>query len=59
LTISTPFRPSPPSLVALPSTLPLEQSLILAWWQLISLVAATVTLFAAAYITFMPQEVRA
>jgi ABC-2 type transport system permease protein len=45
--------------LALPSTLSLEQSLILAWWQLISLVAATVMLFAAAYITFMRQEVRA
>ena len=45
--------------LALPSTLPLEQSLILAWWQLISLVAVTVALFAAAYITFMRQEVRA
>lgn len=44
---------------ALPSTLPLDQSLILAWWQLISLVAGTVVLFAAAYVTFMRQEVRA
>ncbi|HWM20597.1 MAG TPA: ABC transporter permease [Ilumatobacteraceae bacterium] len=45
--------------LALPSTLPLDQSLILAWWQLISLVAGAVVLFAAAYVTFMRQEVRA
>jgi ABC-2 type transport system permease protein len=45
--------------LALPTTLPLDQSLILAWWQLISLVAGTVVLFAAAYVTFMRQEVRA
>jgi ABC-2 type transport system permease protein len=45
--------------LALPSTLPIDQSLILAWWQLIALVASTVVLFAAAYVTFMRQEVRA
>ena len=45
--------------LALPTTLPLDQSLILAWWQLISLVAGTAVLFAAAYVTFMRQEVRA
>jgi ABC-2 type transport system permease protein len=44
---------------ALPSTLPLEQSLVLAWWQVVVLVAATIVLFAAAYLTFMRQEVRA
>lgn len=44
---------------ALPSTLPLDQSLILAWWQLVALIAATVVLFAAGYIAFMRQEVRA
>jgi ABC-2 type transport system permease protein len=44
---------------ALPSTLPLEESLVLAWWQLMTLVAVTVVLFAAAYLTFMRQEVRA
>ncbi|MCU1359914.1 MAG: transporter permease [Ilumatobacteraceae bacterium] len=44
---------------ALPSTLPLDQSLILAWWQLVALIAATVVIFAAAYIAFMRQEVRA
>ena len=45
--------------LALPSSLPLDQSLLLAWWQVVVLVAATVVLFAAAYITFMRQEVRA
>jgi ABC-2 type transport system permease protein len=45
--------------LALPSTLPLDQSLLLAWWQVVVLVAATVVLFAAAYTTFMRQEVRA
>jgi ABC-2 type transport system permease protein len=45
--------------LALPSSLPLDQSLVLAWWQLISLVAGTVVLFALAYIMFMRQEVRA
>ncbi len=44
---------------ALPSSLPLEQSLLLAWWQVVVLVAGTIVLFAAAYTTFMRQEVRA
>lgn len=44
---------------ALPSSLPLDQSLILAWWQLVALVAATFVLFAGAYVAFMRQEVRA
>jgi ABC-2 type transport system permease protein len=44
---------------ALPSSLPLDQSLLLAWWQVVVLVAATIVLFAAAYTTFMRQEVRA
>jgi ABC-type transport system involved in multi-copper enzyme maturation permease subunit len=38
---------------------PCSTNLILAWWQLISLVAGTVVVFAAAYVTFMRQEVRA
>jgi ABC-2 type transport system permease protein len=45
--------------LALPSTLPLDQSLVLAWWQLITLVGGTVALFAGAYVAFMRQEVRA
>ena len=44
---------------ALPTSLPLDQSLLLAWWQVVVLVAGTVVLFAAAYIIFMRQEVRA
>ena len=44
---------------ALPSTLPLEQSLLLAWWQLVVLVAGTIVIFGAAYLAFMRQEVRA
>jgi ABC-2 type transport system permease protein len=44
---------------ALPSTLPLEESLVLAWWQLMTLVAVTIVLFAGAYVAFMRQEVRA
>lgn len=44
---------------ALPSNLPLPDSLVLAWWQLVAIVGGTVALFAAAYLTFMRQEVRA
>ncbi|MET0146464.1 MAG: ABC transporter permease subunit [Ilumatobacteraceae bacterium] len=44
---------------ALPSSLPLDQSLVLAWWQVVALVAVTIVLFAAAYTIFMRQEVRA
>ena len=45
--------------LALPSALSLEQSLLLAWWQVVALVAGTIIVFVAAYITFMRQEVRA
>ncbi len=44
---------------ALPSNLPLSDSLMLAWWQLVAIVGGTVALFAGAYLTFMRQEVRA
>jgi ABC-2 type transport system permease protein len=44
---------------ALPSTLPLIDSLLLAWWQLVAIVGGCVLLFAGAYLTFMRQEVRA
>ena len=44
---------------ALPSALPLSDSLTLAWWQLMALGAGTIGLFTAAYLTFMRQEVRA
>src|SRR5262245_3469351 len=44
---------------ALPSTLSLDQSLLLAWWQFVVLVAGTIVVFAAAYLAFLRQEVRA
>jgi ABC-2 type transport system permease protein len=50
---------SAPDPAALPSTLPLSESLQLAWWQLVVLVAGTIVLFAAAYLVFLRQEVRA
>ena len=44
--------------LALPSALSLDQSLLLAWWQVVALVAGTIIVFVVAYITFMRQEVR-
>ena len=44
---------------ALPSELPLRESLLLAWWQLIAIVGGGIALFAAAYLGFLRQEVRA
>ena len=44
---------------ALPSTLSLSESLVLAWWQVAALVGGVVVLFAIAYTVFMRQEVRA
>jgi ABC-2 type transport system permease protein len=44
---------------ALPSTLSLDQSLLLAWWQFVVLVAGTIVMFAVAYVAFLRQEVRA
>lgn len=44
---------------ALPSNLPLADSLQLAWWQLVAIVGGAVALFAGAYVAFMRQEVRA
>ena len=44
---------------ALPSTLSLSESLVLAWWQVAALVGVVIVLFAGAYATFMRQEVRA
>ena len=44
---------------SLPSTLSLDQSLLLAWWQFVVLVAGTIVVFAAAYLAFLRQEVRA
>jgi ABC-2 type transport system permease protein len=44
---------------AIPSTLTLDQSLLLVWVQIVAMVALTVASFAVAYILFMRQEVRA
>ena len=44
---------------AVPSTLPIEQSLLLVWVQVVGIVALTVVSFAVAYVLFMRQEVRA
>jgi ABC-2 type transport system permease protein len=44
---------------AVPGTLSLDQSLLLAWPQTVGLVALTVLCFAGAYILFMRQEIRA
>jgi ABC-2 type transport system permease protein len=44
---------------ALPTSLSLEQSVSLAWWQVVGMVAVTVVLFVAAYWVFMRQEIRA
>jgi ABC-2 type transport system permease protein len=44
---------------ALPSSLSLSESLVLAWWQVAALVGALALLFAGAYASFMRQEVRA
>jgi ABC-2 type transport system permease protein len=42
-----------------PTQLSLEQSLLVAWPQIVILVALTVICFAAAYVAFLRQEVRA
>lgn len=44
---------------AIPTLLPYQQSLLVAWPQIVALVALTVICFAAAYVAFMRQEVRA
>ncbi|MEA2609526.1 MAG: type transport system permease protein, partial [Chloroflexota bacterium] len=43
----------------IPSLLSLSQSLLLVWPQVVELVALAVICFAAAYVAFMRQEVRA
>ena len=43
---------------AIPSPLPLGQSLIVVWPQLTGLIAATVVCFALSYVSFMRREVR-
>lgn len=42
---------------AIPSPLPLRQSLLVAWPQLTGLIAATVVCFAVSYVSFMRKEV--
>jgi ABC-2 type transport system permease protein len=44
---------------AIVSELTVAQSLLLVWAQVVGLVAATVVIFAAAYVAFLRQEVRA
>jgi ABC-2 type transport system permease protein len=44
---------------AVASTLPLTQSLLLVWIQVVAIVGLTVVSFAVAYVLFMRQEVRA
>ncbi len=44
---------------AIPSILPLDQSLLLAWPQVVALIAFSVGFFGLAYVAFMRQEVRA
>lgn len=43
---------------AIPSPLPLGQSLLIVWPQLTGLIAATVVCFALSYISFMRKEIR-
>jgi len=43
---------------AIPSPLPLGQSLLVVWPQLTGLIAATVICFAISYIMFMRREIR-
>lgn len=43
---------------AIPSLLPLDQSLLLVWPQIVGLIAATMLCFAISYVLFMKQEIR-
>jgi len=44
---------------AIPGALPLLQSVLIVWAQIVSLVAATILLFVVGYVVFQRQEVRA
>ncbi len=44
---------------AIPTLLPVVQSLLLVWPQIVTMIALTAACFAGAYVTFMRQEVRA
>lgn len=48
-----------PSASAIPTPLPLSESLVVAWSQLVILAGLTVVIFVASFIAFMRQEVRA
>jgi len=39
--------------------LPLTESLVIAWGQIVGLIAGTILLFVAGYVVFQRQEVRA
>jgi ABC-2 type transport system permease protein len=39
--------------------LPLTESLVIAWPQIVGLIASTIVLFVAGYVVFQRQEVRA
>jgi len=39
--------------------LPLSQSILVAWPQIVGLIAATILLFVGGYVAFQRQEVRA
>ena len=41
------------------SPLPLDQSLLQAWPQIVSLIAGTIVLYVIGYVSFQRQEVRA
>jgi ABC-2 type transport system permease protein len=41
------------------TALPLRQSLLIAWPQIVGLIASTIVLFVAGYVVFQRQEVRA
>jgi len=42
-----------------PSPLPLNESIIQAWPQMVSLIAGTILLYVVGYVVFQRQEVRA
>lgn len=44
---------------AVPGTLPLGQSLLVVWPQIVALIAITVVIFTVSYVAFLRQEVRA
>ena len=50
---------SPAGRPGIPTQLSLQQSLLVAWPQIVLLVAITIALFVAAYVAFLRQEVRA